>query len=77
MNVILTQKLHLLKKDDTLLKWWNKYSLIIFSQLHVLTEPLFGVPASSATSEHAFSSSGMILEKRKQSLNPDIVDDIC
>jgi len=37
---------------------------------------LFGVPAISATSERIFSSSGRILEKRRQSLKPDIVDDI-
>ena len=37
---------------------------------------LFGVPASSATSERVFSASGRILEKRRQSLDPDIVDDI-
>ncbi len=37
---------------------------------------LFGVPASSATSKRIFSASGRILEKRRQSLNPDVVDDI-
>jgi hypothetical protein len=36
---------------------------------------LFGIPASSATSERVFSSSGQILEKIRQSLNPDFVDD--
>jgi hAT family C-terminal dimerisation region len=62
-------------KDDTLLGWWNKHSLI-FPQLSLLAKSLFGVPASSATSERIFSSSGQILEKRRQSLNPEIVDDI-
>jgi hypothetical protein len=37
---------------------------------------LFRVPASSATSERVFSSSGQIFEKRRQSVNPDVVDDI-
>ncbi len=37
---------------------------------------LFGIPVSSATSERVFSSSDQILEKRRQSLNPDVVDDI-
>ncbi len=37
---------------------------------------LLGVPASSATSERVFSPSDRVLEKRRQSLNPDIVDDI-
>ncbi|CAF1578565.1 unnamed protein product [Rotaria sordida] len=62
-------------KDDTLLKWWSKHSLI-FPQLAVLAKSLFGIPASSATSERVFSSSSRILEKRRQSLNPDVVDDM-
>jgi hypothetical protein len=62
-------------KDDTLLGWWSKHSSI-FSQLALLAKSLFGVPASSATSGRVFSSSGRILEKRRQSLSPDIVDDI-
>ncbi|CAF3852906.1 unnamed protein product, partial [Rotaria sordida] len=60
---------------DTSLKWWSKHSLI-FPQLAVLAKSLFGVPASSATSERVFSSSSQILEKRRQSLNPDVVDDM-
>ncbi|CAF3949970.1 unnamed protein product [Rotaria sp. Silwood2] len=62
-------------KDETLLGWWNKHSLI-FPQLSQLAKSLFGVPASSATSERIFSSSGRILEKRRQSLKPDVVDDL-
>jgi hypothetical protein len=62
-------------KDDTLLGWWNNHSLI-FPQLALLAKSLLGVPASSATSERVFSASGRILEKRRQSLNPDVVDDI-
>ncbi|CAF1494105.1 unnamed protein product [Adineta ricciae] len=61
--------------NDTLLKWWNKHSLI-FPQLAILAKTLLGVPASSATSERVFSSSGRILEKRRQSLNSDVVDDM-
>jgi len=37
---------------------------------------LFGVPTCSATSERVFSSSGQFFEKRRQSLNPDVIDDI-
>jgi hypothetical protein len=62
-------------KDDTILEWWNKHSLT-FPQLSLLAKSLFGVPASSATSERVFSASGRVLEKRRQSLNPDNVDDI-
>ncbi|CAF3101790.1 unnamed protein product, partial [Rotaria sp. Silwood2] len=49
---------------DTLLGWWNKHSLI-FPQLALLAKSLLGIPASSATSERVFSSSGRILEKRR------------
>jgi hypothetical protein len=62
-------------KDDTLLNWWSKHSLI-FPQLALLAKSLFGVPASSATSERVFSASGRILEKRRQSLKPNVVDDM-
>jgi hypothetical protein len=62
-------------KDNTILEWWNKHSLT-FPQLSLLAKSLFGVPASSATSERVFSASGRVLEKRRQSLNPDNVDDI-
>ncbi len=62
-------------KNNSLLGWWNNYSLI-FPQIALLAKSLFGVPASSATSEWVFSSLAQILEKRKQSLNPEIVDDI-
>ncbi len=53
-----------LSKDDTLLGWENKYSLIS-SQLSLLAKSLFGVPPSSATSERIFSSSSRILGKRR------------
>jgi len=62
-------------KDETILQWWNKHSLT-FPQLSSLAKSLFGIPASSATAERIFSASGRILEKRRQSLNPDNVDDI-
>jgi hypothetical protein len=37
-------------KNNSLLGWWNNYSLI-FPQIALLAKSLFGVPASSATSE--------------------------
>ncbi|CAF1059300.1 unnamed protein product, partial [Didymodactylos carnosus] len=61
--------------EDTLLGWWKKHSLI-YPQLSILAQTLFGVPSSSATAERVFSSSGRILEKRRQSLNGDTVDDL-
>lgn len=62
-------------KDETILRWWSKHSLT-FPQLSLLAKSLFGVPASSATAERIFSASGRILEKRRQSLNSENVDDI-
>ena len=61
--------------NETILQWWNKHSLT-FPQLSLLANSLFGIPASSATAERIFSASGRILEKRRQSLNPEKVDDI-
>ncbi|CAF1653557.1 unnamed protein product, partial [Didymodactylos carnosus] len=48
--------------EDTLLGWWKKHSLI-YPQLSILAQTLFGVASSSATAERVFSSSGRILEK--------------
>ncbi|CAF0811745.1 unnamed protein product [Didymodactylos carnosus] len=61
--------------EDKLLGWWKKHSLI-YPQLSILAQTLFGVPSSSATAERVFSSSGRILEKRRQSLSGDTVDDL-
>ena len=74
VNRYLTTTLSM-SNSDTLLGWWNKHSLL-FPQLALLARSLFGVPASSATAERVFSSTGLILNKGRQSLNPDIVDDI-
>jgi hypothetical protein len=62
-------------KDDTILEWRNKHSLT-FPQLSLLAKSLFVVSASSATSERIFSASGHVLERRRQSLNSDNVDNI-
>ena len=61
--------------DDALSKWWNKHCLI-FVQFAVLAKSLFEVPTKSARSERVFSSFGRVLEKWRQWLNPDVVDDM-
>lgn len=61
--------------DETLLDWWNKHSLV-FPQLSLLAQSLFGIPASSSTAERIFSSAGLLLNKRRQSLSPELIDDI-
>jgi hypothetical protein len=65
----------LFSKNDTILEWWNKHSLS-FPQLSLLAKSLSIVSASSTTLESIFSASGCVLEKRRQSLNPDNVDNI-
>ena len=62
-------------KDDTLLGWWNKYSSL-FPALSLLTKSIFGIPASSATSERILSASRRLLEDRRQSLSSDVVDNV-
>ncbi|CAF0804921.1 unnamed protein product [Adineta steineri] len=61
--------------NESLLAWWKKWS-INYPQLSLLARSLLGVPASSATSERVFSTSGRILEERRQNLNEDAVNDI-
>jgi hypothetical protein len=61
--------------DDALSKWWTKHCLI-FAQFAVLAKWLFEVRAKSARSECVFSSFGRVLEKWRQWLNPDVVDDM-
>jgi hypothetical protein len=62
-------------KDESVIQLWRKWS-INFPQLSTLAISLFGIPASSATSERIFSASGRILEERRQTLNCDVVDDM-
>jgi hypothetical protein len=62
-------------KDDTILEWRNKHSLTLL-QLSLLAKSLSVVSASSATSERIFSALGRVLERRRQTLNPDNVDNI-
>ncbi|CAF1243149.1 unnamed protein product [Rotaria sp. Silwood1] len=62
-------------KEESVLQWWNKWSLN-YPQLSVLAKWLLGIPASSATSEPIFSASGRVLEERRQNLGSDIVNDI-
>ena len=61
--------------DDTLLGWWRKHSPF-FPALSLLAKCVFGIPASSATSERIFSASGRVLDDRRQSLSSDLVDDV-
>ena len=61
--------------NEILLQCWNKHSLV-FPEFSSIVKSLFGIPASSATAEHASSATGLVLNKRRQSLSDAIVDDI-
>ena len=58
-----------------LLQWWIKHSLV-FAELSSIAKSLFDIPASSAMTERVFSATGLVLNKHRQSLSGDIVDDI-
>ena len=55
--------------------WWDKW-LLNYPQVSLLAKWLLGIPASSATSERIFSSTGRVLEARRQNLSGDAVNDI-
>jgi hypothetical protein len=63
------------KSDESVISWWKKWS-INYPKLSMLARSLFGIPASSCSSERIFSAAGRILEERRQNLNDDTVDDI-
>ncbi len=61
--------------EECVIGWWRKWS-ITYPKLCILAQSLLGIPASSCTSERIFSSTGRILEERRQNLSDDSVDDI-
>ena len=62
-------------QDDTVLQFW-KDQRFTFPFLSMLARSVLCVPASSASSERAFSSAGRVLEARRNRLNPGTVDSI-
>ena len=64
-------------QDDgkALLKFWHDQSST-FPRLSMLARAILCVPASSASSERAFSTAGRVLEARRNRLNPGTVDSI-
>ena len=59
---------------DAVLKCWSKQEDL--PKLAELSRFIFSIPASEATSERLFSTSGRILEERRQNLDPENVDSI-
>ena len=61
--------------DQCILKWWMNNGNM-FPSVQSLAYKILPIPASSATSERIFSTSGRILEARRSSLDPSNVDNI-
>ena len=59
---------------DDVVKWWSKQEDL--PKLAELSRFIFSIPASEATSERLFSTSGRIVEERRQRLDPENVDSI-
>ena len=58
--------------DDTL-SWWNRHGED-YPRLAILAKEVVCVPATSAPSERVFSTSGLIVDKRRSSLHPAMVN---
>ncbi|XP_060567575.1 E3 SUMO-protein ligase ZBED1-like [Ruditapes philippinarum] len=60
-------------KQQTLLQWWqaNHY---FYPQLATLAKKYLAVPASSVPSERVFSLAGIVVDKKRSRLKPDLVD---
>ena len=61
--------------NQCVLEWWTNNGNM-FPSVQSLAFKILPIPASSATSERIFSTSGRILEARRSSLDPSNVDNI-
>ena len=61
--------------NEDLLGFWRAHNHD-FPLLSILARAVLCIPATSASSERAFSSAGRVLEARRNRLNPDTVDAI-
>ena len=59
---------------DPLMGWWKTYAAS-FPQVWTLAERYLAIPATSAPSERAFSSAGIVLSMRRCRLKPNLLDD--
>ncbi|CAF3499610.1 unnamed protein product, partial [Rotaria sp. Silwood2] len=64
-----------INNEEKVLNWWKKWA-ITYPKLSILDRSLFGISASSCTSERIFSTIGRILEERRQNFSDDIIDDM-
>uniref|UniRef100_A0AAV2K1C2 HAT C-terminal dimerisation domain-containing protein n=1 Tax=Knipowitschia caucasica TaxID=637954 RepID=A0AAV2K1C2_KNICA len=56
-----------------LLSWWKQHETTL-PLLARLARMVFSVPASSSSSERAFSAAGRVIEERRTGLSPETVD---
>ncbi len=62
-------------EGQSLLSWWNTTGQV-YGPLRKVAMMLHCVPESSATCERLFSTTGRVLEDRRQSLSSESVDAI-
>jgi hAT family C-terminal dimerisation region len=60
-------------REGEILSWW-KFHAKDYPHLSLLARKFLCIPASSASSERVFSTSGRIVEERRTSLLPENVD---
>jgi len=61
-------------KKDPLEDWWKEYH-IVYPEVWKLAERYLAISATSAPSERAFSSAGIVLSIRRCRLKPNLLDD--
>ena len=69
-----SQQFASMNQDDlNLLAWWRQHENM-FPILSKMARDVHSIPVSTVSSESAFSSSGRILDDRRQSLKPEMVE---
>ena len=61
------------KRSEDPLLWWQVHRER-FPRLAVLAQRVLAVPASSTASERVFSTSGLIVDQRRSSMTPEMID---
>lgn len=61
------------QEDLNILQWWRQHENM-FPILAKMARDVHSIPVSTVSSESAFSSSGRIIDDRRQSLKPEMVE---
>ncbi|XP_039787014.1 zinc finger BED domain-containing protein RICESLEEPER 2-like [Panicum virgatum] len=62
-----------LTDDFNILDWWHQHKLI-YPVLSIMAKDILTVPVSTISSESTFSMTGRIIEERRRSLKPEMVE---